>query len=776
MKTNHYICYALAALSSISTPLAYSQIEEVLVTAQKREESIQSIGISVQAYSQDEIQKRGIGQAGEILDQFANVSRNSANRINAGYTIRGVGTNNFHGNVNRAVAVYQDDVFLSNPYSGAMSVFDLARIELLRGPQNTLLGRNSIGGAVNYIANTPEIGAGTHGYFILSGGENNFLKIESAVGMDNGKNFASRFSISSARRDGVFENQAPGREGEALGETELDAARLQLLFQPTEKASFNFKLHYGENGGKGTGNKGLGIRDPDNPTLACDPQLIEDNIDFESRIDCVTANGVNPSSDNWNDIYEVGPAKQDVKFTGATIRFDYQFNTFDLVSLSSFENTKVEFSEDLSAQDRLRMMPSQDSSFEQLTQEWRLTSDDDSKLRWIGGLYLYLEDLEQTTAVRQRSIPTDAQTTAFNVLDQEEKDYSVYGQVDYDLQPSLTFTAGARFTANEKQADSLFAVVATPENQVPLTQFLTREFLTELTGDSPGVCPPPVGGVPCTLNFANLEQKTKDWGWNLRLTYDIDDTKLIYGGFARGFKSGGFDTRALAAFSGTADVPVKPEYLTSFETGFKSTFNNRLRLNAALFHYWWKDLQTFDSSNFVPQFVNIPEVLLYGAELELTWQVTDTILTQLGYGHLQSEITDASGLDNAEEGHELKNTPENSVTLLIEKTFPLENGHVLLRTDYRYLSDQLDSLSSEEDPYTYKASQHYINFYSEYYIEPYSMSVALWGKNLTEEKTCHQILVMTLPGTVEAQDRNTVVGCNPNDGIRQFGVSVNYEF
>ncbi|MFL0799672.1 MAG: TonB-dependent receptor [Agarilytica sp.] len=756
-------------------------IEEVIVTAQKREENIQSVGLSIQALSRKEIEARAMTQASDILEQMANVGRNAANGINAGFTIRGVGTNNFHGNVARAVSVSQDEVSYNNPYIGAMSVFDLERIEVVRGPQNTLFGRNAIGGAISYITEKPVIGKDAHGYLNIHTGNYGFRRAEGAVGFKVGTKTAGRFAATSFQRDGLFDNILDTSGENSLGEKDQNAARFQLLVEPNETSSFLVKLHSGSQGGTAVSNKAIGLRDPDDPSSDCDTQTLSAGSDFRRRTNCVTSTGFNPSSDDWHSLADVSPASQDVDFGGASLTATFNFNAFELASITSLETTEVRFSEDLGAEDQLRMIAYQDSEFEQLSQEWRLTSLSDGNIRWIAGIYLFDENMRQNTNVRRVLIANSLPITAYNKLKQDEHDYSAYLQLDFEFTDSTTLTTGLRYTDNKKAADSLFGVVRTTEVDFSADTFIDEAIVTELTGTTPGQCPPPVGGIPCTMDLGRIYQNSEETGFNMRLSHRYNDNTLIYGSIAEGFKSGGFDTRALAAFAGTADEPVKPEYLSALELGIKSTFYESITLNSAVFYYDWDDLQTFDTVAGVPAFLNIPNVKIKGAEFELSWQSPSKLRLAANAGFLNSEITNSGDLAGVDEGHELLNTPSQSYTALIEKTFSTRIGKWQLRSDAHYVGDQVDSLREENDPFTHKDAQLYWNAFISFHptqqaSQKYSWKISAWGKNLTEEKTCHQIATLTTPGTAAPSNNTTTLVCNPSDGVRQLGITANLSF
>src|SRR5690606_18317567 len=202
------------------------------------------------------------------------------------------------------------------------------------------------------------------------------------------------------------------------------------------------------------------------------------------------------------------------------------------------------------------------------------------------------------------------------------------------------------------------------------------------------------GPPPCRLPLLHPRQSTHEVGGKLGLAWRFTDDAMLYGHYSRGFKSGGFDTRALAAFSGNVETPVEPETLDAYEIGVKSELlDSTLRLNASAFYYEWSDLQTFATINCVPVFYNIPTAQLRGLEVELNWVPADGWLVQGGMGYLQTEITDVGDLAGTiDEGHELPNSPELTFNALASKRILIGDGALTLQGDVRYIGKQVDSL------------------------------------------------------------------------------------
>lgn len=764
---------AIALLTASPLPLA-APLEEMIVTAHKREQAAHKLPVSVSVMDSAALQKHRLESVEEVLDSLVNVSRNASNDVNAGFTIRGVGTSNFHGNVNRSVGVYLDEVVISNPYSGTLASYDLAQIEVMRGPQNIFFGRNSNAGAIQLISQKPTPGDGTNGYAQVSLGSESLVTTTGAVGFDTGDNSAARLAGFYSSRAGVFTNLA--QQDDHWGDKQRQALRLSWQWQPTDLSKLDIMGHYAKTDDTNVGNRALGLRDPNQPSAPCDTTAIAQGSSFQHSINCVDAAGNNPSTDDWHTLYNVSGGQQEVEFSGGTVRYQQALGDLLLTSITGYQATDVNLAEDLGGSQDLRFIAFQDSEFGQWSQEFRLSSNDDAPLNWQVGVSYFNEDTLQGTQTRRVLIANGRPITAHNLLEQEDRDLSIFGQVNFPITDQLNLSLGGRYTDNRKTADSLFAVVLTPESEYPSTDFIDRGLVTELIGDSPGPCPPPVGGLPCTMELKDLEQQVHEFAPNVSASYEINDSSLIYLSYAEGFKAGGFDTRALAAFSGTADKAVAPEYLDSTELGAKFFWPEQgLRLNTALFHYQWQGQQVFDVSNSQPQFVNIPESKMLGAEVELNWQIDSKWRIDGGLGWLDTEITDSGDLLSVDQGHELANAPEWTATLGIERSFSNRYGQINLGINSQYLAEQTDALNYEDDQYAQKDSQLYIDAYAQWVIDN-GYEVKLWGQNLTQEQTCRQIAVIDTPRVASPGDLLSTLPCNPSQGQLFYGVDLRINF
>ena len=773
---NETVFALCAAVFVLSSPVAQAQaIEEIIVTAQKREESLQDVPISVNALTGDEFSKFGVSRSDDLLKVFPNLSVKPGSSINSGFSIRGVGTDNFHSTAQQAVGQYMDEVSLVAPFAGQFALFDLERVEVLRGPQNTLYGRNTTGGAVNMISRKPQVGEDLHGFALVNIGNEGRSDFEGAIGFPLGETAAGRLAVQTLNRDGVFDNVITG---EKVGEIRRHSGRLQLAWEPNDRLGMLFNVHAGYSRGARQPFKNIGNFAADG--ISPCPLLGSGADMFDGPTTCVApdaaGNLVNVSTNSWNDVFDGANTIGDATLEGAFVRIDYEFEHFTFTSLTSFDSAEAQYMENTGGTATAGFFPAQDSEYGVFSQELRLASGTDGSLRWITGAFYSFEDDTLGLMIRN-GIPG---TPPFTVIpstevNQEVEILSAYGKLEFDITDRLTFTGGLRVTDDQKDGSSIARVVAgtangAPGPRLPDDFFTTLDRIRELTADAAanGIgCP---GALPCQSPPLVVSQSVTELTGELGLNYHFSDGVMGFFNFSRGFKSGAFDTRALAVFNGSGNVPVKPEFLNSIEGGIKSSiFDGAMQFNASVFLYDWEDLQIFASdANNIPTFLNIPETEIRGAEAEIKWIPAEGWYVQGGLGLLDTEVKDIGTLQGPVQGSPLNGAPELTFNGLIGKDFYIDDGSIFsLHTDFRYVDEFSGDLT--DGPTTQVGDAFFVNARASYsFGEDSRYELAVWGENLTEEKTCYSLA--EFGGLTETH------GCLQSPGIAFYGVSVQINF
>jgi iron complex outermembrane recepter protein len=835
---------AQTAGSGTEADQALDEGDVIVVTANKREQSVLDVALTVNALAGDELASKGVASGEDLVGLFPNISASTSNTSTTNFNIRGIATNNFQGNVNRSIGIYVDDVTVAHAFSGVLGVFDQERVEVLRGPQNTLNGRNTTGGAINYISRKPTPGGGLEGSGRLTYGRFNRVEVEGALGFGLSDTIGVRLSGQTQQQDGPFRNIAPGRVGERLGEVDRSAFRGQLLWQPSDNTDVLLQFRWGQNRGTETGNLSNGFLEPGQDFTAAAtspsgnaPLLLCQNIAAAgvfggAQSPCVDIFGT-PGSANWREIANVSSAQANIDTIGGTFRIDHDFGFANLTSITAYDDVKAQIADETLGTIGLQFVPFQDSKHKSFQQEIRLVSDDANAFRWIVGGYYFREDLEQGINVRQDQNPLNSnpgpgfgvQVVAFNQLNQIDEDISVFAQADFDVSDRLTISGGLRYTNNVKTAESIFGVVPAPINDragvgpnanlgvvpgVPLTQFIGTDFvqqqLAAFQAAQGGVIrrnlPPPFlaaifsneatvfGAVP---DGPELRQEINRLSGDLTLKYELSDDTNIFARYARGFKSGAFDTRALAALQGTgANLPVGPETLNAYEIGLKSAPSRDLQFNVSTFYYDQQDLQVFSVVQPEgPRFVNLPASEVFGVEADVIWKPLDNTTIMLAGGYLDTKITDSGGLPGFDNGHVLENAAKFSFSASASQNIFLGDNRLNLDASFRYIGAQQDNLTFAEDILSRKPVQTYVDLRASMFFGPdekYELSI--YGRNLTGEKYCSQLEAISTPlnaiggiqniagATISANTpTGHTVNCQPgNPGVPLWGASFGFKF
>lgn len=767
------------------------KLETITVSVKRPNKPVQDLAAQVNIISAEDIQRLQAYNTDDITNSLANVDLRASSPLNSSISIRGVGARNWHINANQGVQLALDESNILGTYGSKLMLFDIQRAEVYRGPQNGLFGINSSGGAIYYESVKPDP-AELSGFANLQHGNDGYQTIQVAINIPISSNVASRLALYKQQRDPLWHNLLNDTQ---MGSIDHYGLRLHTLWQINPSDSLLLTYQRGKDKSSRTPYLSIGYWDAQGANVIdnqiqdlsappdCPSLFPSSSAAYDSPNQCVTllpfsGNQATPSgASNWYQTYDNAADVSFVTFDNVKLNYQAQFNRIKLTSISVYDTVDSGYMESLNnIPQGLVFMPAQMNEKRQFTQEIRLASSNKRDgIDWlIGGYYSHAEDFFGTVITRADQGGAPFGIVPSVAIEQTAIVRSVFGLYEQALNEHWVLSGSIRYSYEHKQGISITRVLAKTDDGTPtgtplgLSTYIDRTLLEQLTANPSGICPPNIGGFPCQLDTP-VEQKSYLTGGNLSLSYFIAPHMQVYAQYSRGFLSGAFDTRALAAFAGTADDPVNPEVLDAWELGFKSTWDD-LTLNGALFKYYWQDKQTFDVNNDGnPAFLNIPESELIGADLSIDWQISDQWHINAGLGLLSSEVTDSGALLFTQVGKSLSYIPDWSATLNINYRWQWWQGESAFNLAWRY-RDQVYS-RAQNDLFNIIEAQQFIDLNWQHQFsseEERQWRIEAGVKNLTDEKAC---LTLTNNNTLSYN-----VQCIPNTGKAQWYVGTRVDF
>lgn len=645
-----------------ATTASASTLEKVTVTAQKREETVQEVPAPISVLSGDKIRQASLNSANEITRYIPNTSAGTTDgHGRPRWWIRGLGTGDQGANTVSPVGIYMDDVYISNISATGFPLFDLDRVEVLRGPQGTLWGKNTTGGAINFISKKPSFKE--DGYYKVDLGNYANRAVEGAYGdslIDD--KLAARVAIRHQGNDGYNENKADGNDQGAL---EDDAIRLQFLAVLSDELEANLNVHsrrYHDTGSASAVNYGTGRNGNNQFGYHVDPK--QGDVYYNAK------NSANIEQDgaNLNLIWQLG----ELELTSITA-----FESFNREGVSDSDNTPLELQRGYAYADS-----------RQYSQEFRLASPRTDRLNWVAGLHYFKEDLDAKSA--SGALDNTYVRRYYNrvAYDQTTESYATFGSVTYNFTDDFSLTGGLRWTQERKSID--------------LNRVANVGQASFGGGDwwKPGNVTSPLA-VTAQQDESNT---WSDWTYDVTPEYKLSDNARVYFRYSKGFRSGGYN----AGVTTQATVAtVDPEYLTAYELGLKSEwFDGRLNANASLFYYDYTDIQlnivTAVDNQTVSRLANGAQGEAYGAEFELEAIPLDNLHVNFGLGLLHTEFTDYTSGNNDYSGNNFVRAPNVSAVLGADYRIPLNvGGAIVVGTDwdtrsrqYFFTNDQTQNMRS----------------------------------------------------------------------------------
>ncbi|MFM7273529.1 MAG: TonB-dependent receptor [Gammaproteobacteria bacterium] len=669
-------------LAGATTARAATQIEEVIVTAQKRSQDINDVGITINAFTGDRLKQMGVNSAQDVALHTPGLTVNESFSLGVPiYTIRGVGFQDYNIGASSTVGLYFDEV--SYPYSVMTrgAIFDIERVEVLKGPQGDLYGRNTTAGSINFISKRPtdEFEAG----FTTSYGRYETFSLEGYVGGPLTDAAQGRLAFKTVNSSKGWQKSLS--RNDELGEQDMGAARGMLNLDLSEDATLLLKAHIVKDEGENSAStaydgREFGLNEFNLPYRPLNLYRIPGNATFGqtppwySTDDNETADWTNTTTTRRNGFLEevdIRP-QRDNEMKGVMARLDWEIGEVTFTSITAYDEFERVEAFDADGGAFVDSGNINTSEIEVFSQELRLAGKTD-RIEWIAGLFYsddsvsewynyYMSDSLFGNGSVVWGIPPFQFAPILEldtIYSQDTESYAAFGHVEYAFADRWRLTLGLRYTEEERDWEGCtydtgdgslsgflnfaFGVSLAPGNcgtvnDVPTSPF---NFFTLLT----------TGGNP-NLAFQPYEDtiKTEKWQWKAGIDYQLSDDALAYLSVSTGFKSGGFNGANSNAQSQL--IPYRAEELTSYELGVKATLlEGAMQLNASAFYYDYQDKQEQDIAvTFVGNIgglTNVPESEVKGVELELRWLPLEGLSVDAGVAWLDTEVTEWDAVDPA---------------------------------------------------------------------------------------------------------------------------------
>jgi len=572
MRNLLFSCTALAGLAVASVAMAAdpAQLDEVVVTAQKRSENVQDVPLAVTAISADAIAAANINGATDIkrLATSLQYSENATVR-GTGFAVRGVGTQSFSNGLEQSVGTVVDGVVMGRNGMGDGDLLDIERVEVLRGPQGMLFGKNASAGVVSIVTRRPTSELGAEGR--ISFGTYNELRADAVVNLPLSDRMAFRLAAFSNTRDGLVKNVFDGGK---LNDHKEQGFKAKFLWR---SADDDLQVYVVAD---------RAVRDG-----TCCLWTVRNAVPGSLLAASLAAAGIKPGRDNLSVNLNGGGFSRSTN-SGVSVEISKDIGEFTLTSLSAWRRWVLRENADSDSTPVAGLdLNFGRSDSDQFSSELRLASPVGRRLDYVVGLYYFDADLHGNNG-QQGSFSLASATpvsSRYFIATNSSRSQAAFGQATLRLNQALRLVAGARYTHDEVSMDFL------------------RSFY-------PGTTP---AGAPLTLKPSTSASNTS---WRVGVQFDAAPGVMAYATVSRGYKGPGFN--ALQGATIAAMIPVRPEIPTSYEAGIKSSlFDRRLTLNLAVFDTRFKDFQAqfYDpSAPPLGAFIigNAGELRARGAELE----------------------------------------------------------------------------------------------------------------------------------------------------------------
>ncbi len=751
---------------------SYGGIDEIIITSARREESLQKASLAVSAYGEEDLKLRSV----QNIEQLGLITPGIHIAQYQGDTsifIRGIGTPVIIAGNDSSTGAYVDGVYYSRAAAVGPAFFDVERIEVLRGPQGTLYGRNATGGAVNIVTKDPTEDFSAEGDLIL--GNYDRYRIFSALSGPITDSVRIRVAGQYENRNGYTNLITPTGERDVEDKNDV-SVRIKLQADLNEDATLTLSgdyyqandaanvFHFGSLGYQEEVAGWLGTREG-----------------MQTLPYFAIKNAGNITERKSRDIFGDVDYFNDTRIFGTTAQLEWAVGEYDLNIIGNYKDSNPVFQNEFDLADTFNNYVLREEDHWQWSTEAQISSPADRRFRWIAGGYYFREknkitnnifgnfwepiliqgltDLQMAGVIPMFPVvipSTDLCCELHLNGEQETKAWAVYGDATFDITDRLAFKFGGRYSWEQRDGRQDFElVVLNPVPGGPSTRFAPEVafFPNAVSNSRSGVQPDPFGFVVAPVEEpAEFSAFTPKFGLDFQYTDDV----LFYASVQRGFKSGGFN------IGSSQRAPFDPETIWAYEAGVKSSlFDGRVRMNAAYFHYSYKNLQAQDSIANQPIIRNVGRAAVDGIEIESVASVTDLFQIDGAFTYVDARFTEGSLTEPLRpaplsqpagtlvrnlEGLRLPRAPEWKFNIGGQYSVPigaLGLGEAVMRVDYGWQSKvyftvfNIDA-ASEDAVGVLKAR-------ATLHSEDGRWSISMFGDNLTDEVYFNNLI---LTGTV----------------------------
>ncbi len=711
--------------SALAQESGGAMLDEITVTAERREQSLQDVPISITAFSGDMVNEGNITRLEDVAVQTPNFKMTSFNTSESQLFLRGIGSTNDGPVSDPSVAVFIDDVYIGRPSGATTDLYDLERIEVLRGPQGTLYGRNAAGGAINIFTKKPQ--EEFEAKVGLTLGDYGLVNARGYVNGGLSDNVAGKLTVNARIRDGYAENVNTGQD---LEDDNTKSIRGQLLFTPSDSVDVLLSFDHTKIDSSGDNRFLTNFDINPLPAALTGPQLAE-----------VATFGSDPRKSNHGELQQ-----SDKSLSGLSARVDADLGFATLTSITAYRDSESSWYQALVPirSDReggsgiFEVDDGADQEADQFSQEFRLAGSSENT-NWVAGLFYFDEEVSKSETFVTYWGPITGLDALFNTgdvtfnMDGETTSFAVFGQVTWDMTDAVALTLGARYNDDEKQQDSE-AVSNQP-----------------LTGAVWGIPLGPTGAPYATDGKESWSETT----FRASVDWDITDDHMIYATFSEGFKSGAFNSHTASPL--IASAPLLPELATNMEVGARTQWlDGRLRFNLTYFDLEYEDLQTWSLVNFQLEADNAAAEIS-GFETDFAVAFSESFSISGSFATMDSEFT-----EGANAGNLLRRAPETTWSISPRFSTQLASGALV---DIVATASYTDEYHMEltNDPRGLEPDVTVVNASIKYTSPEGRWNAMLWSKNITDELYAVHHINGSFGGA-------TKIWAPP----QTFGVSINY--